>query len=131
MLQAFKVPFAGLCPLLDQPAPRDTIDRMPHDPHRPPTTSTSRPAPSARPSDPLADYHRVADTVGGLPNLRVKDNLYQTIFILIVTAAAAIAGYILGGAAGAILGVLFGLLGSVLLSGIVLMVLGFIRAARK
>jgi hypothetical protein len=105
--------------------------RMEYRPECPPTSPQPPTQPAARDADPLADYHRVADTVGGLPNLRLKDNLYQTLFILGVTAAAAVIGFAIGGVPGLLAGLLVGLVGSFLLSGTFLMILGFIRAARK
>lgn len=31
----------------------------------------------------MAEYYLIADTIGGVPNLRGKDNLYQTIAIVV------------------------------------------------
>lgn len=109
------------------------MSHMSHGLNRPPTQPTSPlpPPPPQRAADPLADYHRIADTIGGLPNLRPKDNLHQTVFILVVSAVSALVGLLIGGFPGVLLGLLFGLFGSVLVSGMVLMVLGFVRAARK
>ncbi len=96
-----------------------------------PSSTNPAPPPTRQGDDPLADYHRVADTIGGLPNLRLKDNLYQAAFIFAVTGAAAFVGFFISGMGGLIIGSLAGLVGSAFISGVVLMVLGFIRAARK
>jgi hypothetical protein len=88
-------------------------------------------------NDALEAMHTAADTVGMVPNVRLKDNLIQGGVVLGGTLLSAIVGFFflpgphgerwVGAAAGAV----FGLIGFGLLSGLVLMVLGWIRAARK
>lgn len=91
-----------------------------------------------QPSDALETYQTVAETVGGVPSLRLRDNLIQGIVVLIGTVAGAIVGYALlaggetmGGMEAALLGAGAGLIASALLSGVVLMILGWVRAAAK
>lgn len=81
--------------------------------------------------DPMAEYHLVTDTIGGL-NLRGKDNLYQTIAILVSVAIGASIGALIAGKwwVGVLFGTFIALVISVFVSGIVLMVLGWVRAAR-
>jgi len=88
--------------------------------------------------DEFEAYQTVAETVGGVPSLRLRDNVIQGIVVAVGTALGAIVGHALlaGGKAmgrieAALLGAGAGLIASALLSGIVLMVLGWIRAAKK
>lgn len=85
----------------------------------------------------LREYQTVADTVGFVPSLRVKDNVVQAVCVGVgllagvgIGAAVAVANgaewYI-----GAMLGALGGLILSTLVSGGVIMVLGWVRAAKK
>jgi hypothetical protein len=82
-------------------------------------------------------YQTVADTVGLVPSLRVKDNVIQAIFVafgLIVGVGIGLAVANANNAEwyiGAMIGALGGLIVSTLLSGGVIMVLGWIRAAKK
>lgn len=79
--------------------------------------------------DGVRMYNTIAETVGGVPSLRAKDNLYQGIAILVSLVVGALIGLIwgvFGAMIGAVVGLLVGLFGS----GIVLMVLGWVRAAR-
>lgn len=74
-------------------------------------------------------YHTVAETVGGVPNLRWKDNLFQigvSIVFAIVGAIVAKLAY-QPALAGAVCGFILGVLGS----GFVLMVVGWVRAGRR
>lgn len=110
-------------------------------------TPPETPQPAQRPQSPgaadtpdaLESYNRVAETVGLVPNLRLKDNLLQLVIVLVGLLIGAVVGYVLArqnghagqaalgfAALGAGLGfVLFGVL-----SGIVLMILGWVRAIR-
>jgi VIT1/CCC1 family predicted Fe2+/Mn2+ transporter len=83
-------------------------------------------------SDVENAYEIVADVVGGVPSLRWKDNLIQGLAIL----GSVILGAIIGLAIvrefwGALTGALAGLIAGLILSGMVLMVLGWVRTARK
>lgn len=79
----------------------------------------------------LETYNTVAETVGLVPSLRLKDNLIQGVTVVLVTGVAAVAGFVLKGTEGLAFGSLLGLVGSLLISGGVLMVVGWIRAAKK
>lgn len=76
-------------------------------------------------------YDTVADTVGLVPSLRLKDNVIQAITVAVVTGIAAIVGFLTNGVAGLAVGTLLGLIGSLLVSGAVLMVVGWVRTAKK
>ena len=108
----------------------------------PPLGLPNDPAPqkSGPPVNPGADaqYHRIADKVGLIPNVRKKDNLYQGICVL----GFLLVGMVLGGFwDGAqirdfigdglmiriIVGGVVGLVVGALLSGLVIMVLGLSR----
>ena len=91
------------------------------------------PSKNSRPQRPSAEdgYQRFAETVGCVPSLRKKDNLVQGIVVLTTTAIGALVGFLAGSGWGALLGVLGGLVVGALGSGIVLMVLGWIRAAKS
>jgi hypothetical protein len=84
-----------------------------------------------RKSEGFELYNMLAETIGGMPSLRLKDNLIQTIVIVGCTALAVIIGAVLGGTIGSIVGGILALVFSTLLSGIVLMIMGWIRAAKK
>lgn len=97
---------------------------------------TQPPPPTPGP-DGLEAYNRVAETVGLVPNLRLKDNLGQLIAVVVGVVLGAIAGAIIarvnGGAGtdlliGAAIGAALGFILFGFLSGIVLMVIGWIRA---
>lgn len=99
----------------------------------PPTVPEPRP-PSGR--DGLETYNRVAETVGGLPTLRLKDNVIQGTVVIGCTLLGAGVGYLIGagrgnGVLGAIAGAACAMIGSALISGLVLMVLGWVRLARR
>jgi hypothetical protein len=94
----------------------------------------------AAPTDSLEAYHTIADTVGGVPNLRGKDNAFQAIFVSISIAIGGGIGALLvlagvGGGVdwtiGALIGGIAGLFGGTLLSGLVLMVMGWVRASSR
>ncbi len=79
----------------------------------------------------LDTYNTVAETVGGVPSLRMKDNLVQ----LIVVAGCAVIGALVCGVVWGWMGVVGGAAGGVaaggLVSGAVLMVVGWGRAAKR
>jgi len=78
---------------------------------------------------PSAAYDQVADKVGRVPNVRLKDNLIQLAVVAIATPLGAVVGWLVGrtGTA-AILGAAGGLVAGALLSGLVLMVAGLVMA---
>lgn len=91
------------------------------------------------PDDGMEDYHRIADTVGGIPNLRGKDNLIQLAFATAGTGLGAGAGWMLdigprlnlSAQVGLVIGAFLGLIASVFLSGFVLMVIGWVRESKR
>ncbi len=77
-------------------------------------------------------YETFAQTVGVVPSLNVRDNLYQGIFVAVCTLLLALGGLLMfRSIEAALVGALIGLIGSGLLSGLVLMVLGIVRAAKR
>ena len=89
-------------------------------------TETAKPKGSG-----LETYNMVAETVGMLPSLRMKDNLIQAIIMGVITCIAVIVGGTMGGTQGALIAAVLGLLASLLISGFVLMIVGWVRAAKK
>ena len=79
----------------------------------------------------LDNYQRVADTVGMVPNVRLKDNLYQLIAGAIGGVIGAIIGVALGGSAGLVIGGLAGFVVVALFWGIGLGIVGAIRGLKK
>ena len=83
-------------------------------------------------------YNRIADKVGLVPNVRKKDNLYQGVCVLASTVIGMTAGWFWDGAAirdvvgdgwvlRMIVGGLVGLVVGALVSGLIIMVVGFRR----
>src|SRR5262245_11946488 len=96
------------------------------------------PAPSQGNSG-METYHTIADTVGGVPNLRGKDNLFQAIFVgasiivcggvgMAVVAAGLVPGNLWVGLG---VGVFAGLVLGTFLSGFALMIVGWIRTTKR
>jgi len=79
------------------------------------------------------DYQRVADTVGMVPSLRWKDNVIQLVCVVAGAIVGAAAGYFIAGQepVGAMFGGVLGLVAALFISGIVLMILGFVRARKR
>ena len=83
-------------------------------------------APSDRRAD--ATYNLLADKIGGVPNVRKKDNLFQGIFVGSSALVGVLIGWFAGGwPLGVMLGALGGLVVGTLISGVVLMVMGLRR----
>jgi hypothetical protein len=81
--------------------------------------------------DALDAYNLVAETVGGVPALRWKDNLIQAAAILASVVIGALVGFLVTfDGFFAVVGAFAGLVGGLLLSGTVLMVVGWFRAAK-
>lgn len=78
----------------------------------------------------LEAYQTVAETIGG-PSLRVKDNLIQAAVVFASIGIGAGVGFIGWGGLGAAIGGVSGMIGGTLVSGLVLMILGLVRAAKK
>ena len=117
---------------------------MADEPERQQDASAGKQAPDSeqaapKPNDGLEVYNTVAETVGGVPSLRLKDNLIQAVIVTVATATAALVGFAIGSkgsdgyaaVTGALVGGVLGLAASTLISGIVLMVAGWVRSARK
>ncbi|MCC7387611.1 MAG: hypothetical protein IT431_02455 [Phycisphaerales bacterium] len=121
-------------PAQDQPAPTDA----PATPAQAPPSAAPTIKPTIEP-DGFEVYNRVAETVGLVPNLRLKDNLVQlgAVVVGVILGAGAGAAFarsrggagselLIGAGAGALLGfIVFGVL-----SGVVLMVVGWVRALK-
>ncbi len=80
--------------------------------------------------DALEAYNTVAETVAG-PSLRWKDNLIQAVCVIGGLLLGAGIGTLFDFPIGTAIGAVAGMVASTLISGIVLMVLGWVRAARK
>lgn len=87
------------------------------------------PAPLEPPRDRNQEaYNLFADKIGGLPNVRKKDNLYQALAILVFVAIGSLIGLFKGGwPDGVIVGGVCGMVAGLLLSGAVLAVIGLVR----
>ena len=86
--------------------------------------------PPRKKADALETYNTVAETIAG-PSLRWKDNLFQGLFVIGGLVVGIGIGALIAYPIGAYIGGVIGLVGATLTSGIVLMVLGWIRAAKK
>ena len=83
-------------------------------------------------SESFEKYQELAETVGMVPSLRVKDNAIQGVVTLVFALMGAIAGYIIIGTGSGVLACAAGgLISGVFLSGLVLMILGFTRKSKK
>jgi hypothetical protein len=99
----------------------------------PPTTPGPLPQPDP---DGLETYNRIAETVGGMPTLRVRDNVVQAVVVIACTLLGAGIGYLIGagrgrGGVAAAAGGAIGMISSALVSGLILMVLGWLRGAKR
>ncbi len=86
--------------------------------------------PSTRPSShgPDPTYNLLADKIGGVPNVRKKDNLYQAAAIGVFLIVGVVVGACLGEwPEGVLLGGLAGLIAGTLITGAVLTVIGLCR----
>ena len=74
---------------------------------------------------PDATYNLLADKIGGVPNIRKKDNLYQAITVGVFLIIGVIVGWFAGEwPEGVLLGALGGLIAGTSISGAVFLVLG-------
>lgn len=111
----------------------------PREPATPPADAASQTNATAprKPHGDLEDYHRIADTIGGVPNLRWKDNLFQLICVAVFAVVGGLLGWLripgkdISAGSRIAMGTLGGLILGTLLSGLVLMALGWIRSGRK
>ncbi|PHR92255.1 MAG: hypothetical protein COA78_33555 [Blastopirellula sp.] len=97
-----------------------------------PETASNVDKPSDPPSkvDAFEGYQKVAETVGMVPSLRWKDNLIQAGVVGGMAAIGALVGWFLWGPFGAAGLAVAGLILGTLVSGFVLMILGWIRLAK-
>lgn len=108
-----------------------TVDPANPDNPNPNSDSQSSDPPRSPANQGLETYNTIAETVGLIPSLRVKDNLIQAIVIGVITCISVVIGGTVGGTTGALFAALVGLVVSLLLSGFVLMILGWVRAIKK
>ncbi|QQS09348.1 MAG: hypothetical protein IPK69_01620 [Phycisphaerales bacterium] len=94
----------------------------------------SRKTPPPLPNQELDNYQKIADKVGFVPSLRVKDNVIQGITAVIGAGIGVLVGYLIAahiqsGATGIamMVGGLLGFITGALLVGFVLMILGWFR----
>jgi hypothetical protein len=91
------------------------------------------PPPHSGPA-PVSDVQRVFDTVAG-PNIRLRDNLIQLACVVVGTALGALIGRALQGPSSdapmMLVGALVGLIGSLLISGLVIGIVRMAGASRK
>lgn len=111
-------------------------DQQHHESGDPPSAPTIG-APRPTGPDGLETYNRVAETVGLLPNLRLKDNLVQLVVVSAGIVIGAAVGLVLAGVNGhagrallgfAGLGAALGFIVFGVISGVVLMIVGWVRA---
>lgn len=98
------------------------------------TTPPTQPGPLEKPRSAesgLEQYNRVAETVGMVPSFRKFDYLFQGSCVLVGALVGAGVGYMYMQGLGAIMGGLAGFVAMGILSGLVLMVLGWVRALKK
>ena len=79
----------------------------------------------------LEQYNRVAETVGMMPSFRKFDYIFQGSCVVVGALVGAGVGFVYMQGLGAIMGGLAGFVVMGILSGLVLMVLGWVRALRK
>lgn len=96
----------------------------------PPITPAQYTLPALPQRSAMDKYQTVADTVGG-PSLRIKDNLVQALIVILSTLLGAGIGFAYHGTNGALIGGVSAMILSTLLSGLVIMILGLIRASNK
>ena len=105
-------------------------DQPPAHPPAPPITAGPLQSPAPAHSG-LEQYNRVAETVGMMPSFRKFDYLFQGSCVVIGALVGAGVGYAFMQGLGAIFGALAGFVVMGVLSGFVLMVLGWVRAMKK
>jgi len=88
--------------------------------------------PPANPEKPKysQQYDSLADTIGGVPNFKKRDNLFQLITTLITALIGLTVAYFGWGSEGILIGLFIGVVIGALGSGAILMVQGWRRALR-
>lgn len=73
----------------------------------------------------------IADTVGMVPSMRSQDSAAQGIALVFGLIAGAIIGWTIHGTKGLLIGGIGGLVTALVISGLIVMVMGWIRVAKK
>lgn len=102
----------------------------PTHPSAPPIAPGPLQSPAPARSD-FEQYNRVAETVGMMPSFRRFDYIFQGSCVVVGALVGAGVGYAFMHGLGAIFGALAGFVVMGVLSGLVLMVLGWVRALKK
>jgi hypothetical protein len=98
------------------------------------TTPPVEPGPLQKPEASVSSfetYNRVAETVGMVPSFRKFDYIFQGSCVIIGAVVGAGVGYAFMDWLGALFGAVAGFAALGILSGLVLMVLGWVRALKK
>jgi len=98
------------------------------------TTPPVEPGPLQKPAASVSSfetYNRVAETVGMVPSFRKFDYIFQGSCVIIGALVGAGVGYAFMDWLGALFGAVAGFAALGILSGLVLMVLGWVRALKK
>ena len=78
------------------------------------------------------EYQQIADTVGMIPSLRIKDNVIQGIVVGLFAIIGTIIGYVQEETGiGALAGLAGGLIVGIILTGVVLAIQGLIRFSKR
>ncbi len=87
--------------------------------------------PQPSPGTPRETYDAIADKIGIVPNVRLKDNLVQGVVVAVLTIVGAVVGFFLAPPGRryqwVCYGAIAGLVGGGILSGLVLMVVGLVH----
>jgi hypothetical protein len=87
-----------------------------------------RSGPTVSAPGPDDTYELFSGKIGGVPNVRKKDNLIQAAAVVAGTTVGAIAGWLVGSwPMGPLIGGLVGMTAGLLVSGFVLMIIGLLR----
>jgi hypothetical protein len=98
------------------------------------TTPPVQPGPLEKPQGQvsgLEQYNRVAETIGMMPSFRKFDYIFQGSCVVVGALVGAGVGYAYADGLGAAFGGVGGFVVMGILSGLVLMVLGWVRAMKK
>jgi len=99
---------------------------MPQAPRRVPLRKNQAPLPGKKPTP--QSYEPWSDAIGGVPNLRKRDNLYQLLCTVIMTLLGLAIGFLAWGSEGILPGLFIGVIVGGIGSGGFLMIRGWIRA---
>lgn len=90
-----------------------------------PITAESILSSGVRSPEQRSNYQRVAETIGMIPDLNLRRNLLQLVIVVAVTLGCFLTGWLFRGAFIGLMAGLVGVLFGVIISGAVLMVLGW------